>query len=577
MSETNDGKTNLPSLTLASLTSINANFNTIIDCQEAYIDLIHSYKVTGLLPPTDPSDAANKQYVDNAVGSAAGGSDTNIQFNANGIFGGTSQLSWTTATSTLTVLGKVTGLTAPTGPLDATNKQYVDSMTGPGGPNKAVQFNGNGTFSSSANFLWTTATNTLTVNGTITDGVATLTGGDLFVSDIDATGLVEFTNTTQSTTPNNGCLTVKGGVGVSKDVHVAGNAYANKFLATSDATLKENIQPLTDCLSKIRAIETYKYFLKKNGYNEAQEFNEDEVHEKYLTEDYGVIAQQLEKIGLSDVVDNTGKYKSVNYISILVMLLNAVKEIDKNVSRKNFSKIMTQTKGLEQEIQNIIDSLKASSVEKLKEEIREISTKITKEHMDKRIEECMNILDVKSDKMNMTLNFINEAINEKIKNNYIKHNDNMKNNMTIFNKETEELYNNVENTKDELNCLRNNISELEKSIKCLEDVIIKSEDRLLSMEKDKTLITKYVTTVIPENISLLHKNYERDITRMKNTFIDIINDIEKKCDLHINNIPNEVENKLVDIKNDYEKAILFKNQIEKKSKLKRMMSPRKWN
>jgi hypothetical protein len=44
--------------------------------------------IHNLPTPVDPDDAATKDYVDNAVGGAAGGANTNMQYNDNGAFGG---------------------------------------------------------------------------------------------------------------------------------------------------------------------------------------------------------------------------------------------------------------------------------------------------------------------------------------------------------------------------------------------------------------------------------------------------------------------------------------------------------
>jgi hypothetical protein len=79
--------------------------------------------------------------------------------------------------------GVITGLQNPSGPTDAANKQYVDAATGsaPGLPFNSVQFNDAGVFAGSSNYTWNNLTNTLSLNGTLnsletTESTSTITG-----------------------------------------------------------------------------------------------------------------------------------------------------------------------------------------------------------------------------------------------------------------------------------------------------------------------------------------------------------------------------------------------------------------
>jgi len=68
-----------------------------------------SFSITRGLDPVDPNDYATRNYVDNSAGGAAGtvaGSNTEIQFNDNGSFGASSNLTWDG--STVNVTGNIT-------------------------------------------------------------------------------------------------------------------------------------------------------------------------------------------------------------------------------------------------------------------------------------------------------------------------------------------------------------------------------------------------------------------------------------------------------------------------------------
>ena len=89
--------------------------------------------------------------------------------------------------------------------------------------------------------------------------------------------------------------------------------YASAFNATSDATLKRDIVPISgalDTISRITPVE-YRFNLLDN----------ETLH-------YGVLAQELEEKGLGDIVrhGNNGKL-AVEYNSLTGLLLAAVKDL----------------------------------------------------------------------------------------------------------------------------------------------------------------------------------------------------------------------------------------------------------
>lgn len=84
-----------------------------------------------------------------------------------------------------------------------------------------------------------------------------------------------------------------------------GSITTPKVTQTSDKRLKENINTITEDLDKIKEIEFFEFNLN------------DDVNK---TKSYGVIAQDLEKVGLENlVVEDANGYKAVDYISLLVL------------------------------------------------------------------------------------------------------------------------------------------------------------------------------------------------------------------------------------------------------------------
>lgn len=113
---------------------------------------------------------------------------------------------------------------------------------------------------------------------------------------------------------------VTSALNITGAVNVNGIVTANNFKALSDAVLKKNIEPLDDALNKLRKIDTF--FYKWNDPYHCQE------------RQMGVIAQQLENIGLESLVDNTGEYKSVDYMQLIPLLIQSVKELDQKLNQK---------------------------------------------------------------------------------------------------------------------------------------------------------------------------------------------------------------------------------------------------
>ncbi len=92
----------------------------------------------------------------------------------------------------------------------------------------------------------------------------------------------------------------------------AGTITATDFNSTSDLNLKENIKTVDNALETVSTLRGVSFDWKETGKGS-----------------YGVIAQELEEI-LPDLVKN-GEVKSVNYNGLIGVLIEAVKELKKEV------------------------------------------------------------------------------------------------------------------------------------------------------------------------------------------------------------------------------------------------------
>jgi hypothetical protein len=236
-------------------------------------------------PPISGTDAVNKDYVDSSGGQTPGGIAESLQFNSDpaGTFSGSSDLLWDDTTKVLSANGSmitntmstnvITISNTPVNATDGANKSYVDAATGsaPGLPANSVQFNSSpaGVFTGTSDFIWDDISKILSVNGTV----------------------------------------------IAKD-----------HLSTSDMLLKTNIQPLTSSLSTssldlLSKIECYRY----NLMNSDKETYSDK-------ETFGVMAQQLEQIGLENLVHNPDDdHKSVAYMQLITLVIDSIKTLDNKV------------------------------------------------------------------------------------------------------------------------------------------------------------------------------------------------------------------------------------------------------
>ena len=102
---------------------------------------------------------------------------------------------------------------------------------------------------------------------------------------------------------------------------VGGISNAGMAIAGSDIRLKENIQPIQNALEKVESISGNTYDWKA-GY--------DEIH-SHKGHDVGVIAQEVEAVLPEVVVTRDNGYKAVNYEKIIPLLIEAIKDQQKQI------------------------------------------------------------------------------------------------------------------------------------------------------------------------------------------------------------------------------------------------------
>ena len=143
---------------------------------------------------------------------------------------------------------------------------------------------------------------------------------------------------------------------------VNGRVVADAFLQYSDVSLKTNINPLPNALSKIMQLApiSYKYRGDKmvgDSLPTDSAFMESDNAEFYtrdtVTIHYGFTAQELDTL-FPDLVANFGVSKGVNYVEFVPVLVKGIQEQQKIIDtlKKKNDSLMLQIENLRQEIIN---------------------------------------------------------------------------------------------------------------------------------------------------------------------------------------------------------------------------------
>jgi hypothetical protein len=147
------------------------------------------------------------------------GSTGALQYNNNGDFGASANLTWNNGTSTLEVDGTIS-VTA----VEATTVQ--GSLTTASQPNITSV----GTLSS---LVVSANANVGNINSSGTGYIS----GNLDAGNVTTGGVLKTTSTTNASGTGTGALIVAGGASISKDLYVAGNLYVPNIVSTSSVTL----------------------------------------------------------------------------------------------------------------------------------------------------------------------------------------------------------------------------------------------------------------------------------------------------------------------------------------------------
>lgn len=137
---------------------------------------------------------------------------------------------------------------------------------------------------------------------------------------ITTAGALSVNSTAASSSTSTGALVVGGGVGIGGTVHIGGAANVIGDITafySSDRRLKDNIKNIDSALSKVNAI---------NGVS----FDWNSKSDK-TGKDYGVIADEIEKILPELVTTRDTGYKAVRYEKIIPLLIEAIKELNKKI------------------------------------------------------------------------------------------------------------------------------------------------------------------------------------------------------------------------------------------------------
>ena len=136
--------------------------------------------------------------------------------------------------------------------------------------------------------------------------------GELFVSS-----KLHIASTTQGS-ESDGSIHTQGGILAERQIHSNNDIVA---FSSSDITLKENISPIQNALDKVMSLTGNVFAWKPEA---------SELGNKGM--DTGILAQEVEKLGIPGVTRERNGIKSVRYERLIPVLIEAVKELTAKVN-----------------------------------------------------------------------------------------------------------------------------------------------------------------------------------------------------------------------------------------------------
>jgi hypothetical protein len=242
----------------------------------------------------------------------------------------------------------------------ATGKGYIGAPDASAGyaPDEMLVFGGLGTKTS----LWANAQRglTLDINGNV--GIGTVTPLNKLQVEGSGTAAIHGRHTASNDYGYVGCYgigvygnsyTGKGVYGYSNStgtgvqgysyngfgIKCEGNGcYTGAWTNCSDLRMKKDIAPMSDALSNVLKLRGVYYYWRKDEFPDENFFSSRQI---------GVIAQEVEPLYPELVITDSKGYKSVDYIKLTPILLEAIKEQQKTIetlakANQTFSDRLTQ-------------------------------------------------------------------------------------------------------------------------------------------------------------------------------------------------------------------------------------------
>lgn len=154
--------------------------------------------------------------------------------------------------------------------------------------------------------------------GGVSVGDSTIDGDCNISGQLSVDGTSVIKNTSDSISKDTGCLVLKGGMGIEKNVYCNGTISTSEIACLSDAKFKKDITPIKNVNKIIDSLQPMQY--------------------KFISNDklrYGLIAQEVKKKGLDNLIVEFEDHLSINYIDIIPLLLSSIKDLKKDIKKLN--------------------------------------------------------------------------------------------------------------------------------------------------------------------------------------------------------------------------------------------------